>query len=155
MLISDIIPNGDQLQLRLRRGLLIKIKGPEPFQSDIYHHFVVLNYNPTTETVIYLANSTSQVKKVYERVELQGEDPMKTVVYVKQGTYNFFPILTVFNCNEPQPISFIKMVEAMGNGNLVMPNYKLNDEHIEKIIDGVLASGQVPDYIKVLLETES
>lgn len=137
-----------QLLGSLKRGLVFKLAGNIPFNSPHPHHFVVLNFDPNTESLIIAPHATSQWEIECEKAVKQGEDVEKTVVYIKTDSYPFFPKATAFNCNEVKPLAFGQLVTAMVNGLLEIKDYKLTERDLDRLIAGVLASKQTTPVIK-------
>lgn len=147
------IPADRHIAVLLRQGLIFKIKGSEPFESDHYHHFVVLNANPDSGEVIVLTHGTHQVISAVIGANNQSESS-ETVHIIPPGKYAFFPEQTAFDCNSPNPVSFSKLVELMQRGDLIIPpDAALDQEDVDALIRGVLASKQVMEVIKALVRS--
>lgn len=146
------ISSEDRLRLILRKGLIFKIRGSQPFESDHYHHFVVVNQNPNTEDLIVLSVATHKVQEEVERVLAQGINDGTTIHVIKPGKYNFFPRQTAFNCNSPIPITFEQLVGIHARGDMQIPHDTyLDEDDLTAIINGLMASRQVAGYLKSLI----
>ena len=131
----------------LRQGFLFRMKGDEPFLSDEYHIFIVLNYDPHTHEALILVNGTSQVQK---RLRYYHSNPQRradqAIIIFEAGKYPFFPKKTLIDCNSVTTCC-INSTHFV-NGDLQPMSERLSDEDLQRIIEGVMNSRTIPPYIK-------
>jgi hypothetical protein len=132
----------------LRRGDVLRIKGDPPFESGLYHFFVVLNVNPAIEQVLLLVSGTSQVQKRLEaRMRISDNDGQyvdDTTKVFPPSTYNFFAQQTLFDCNEVHSVK----LEVIERKNLLVDNFALSEEDAMGLVTKVGNSKLVEPRIK-------
>ena len=131
----------------LCQGKVFLLKGDQPFCSDTYHVFVVLNYDPRSSELLYLVNGTSQILKSYKRLELLGVDPKSTTVCMRAGEYKFISKDTMFNCNSVHVVSLSK-IDFSSDMLKDITCDQLSQTDIESLIAATLASPAVSLHIK-------
>lgn len=127
--------------------MVFRLKGAEPFESEVYHVFTVLNYDPTTYEVLYLVNGTSQLSKRYADLERQpGVDPAITTVAIVKGAYSFFSKDTLIDCNTVHEFNLGAVDFSDDTVELIFD--ELSSDDTSKIVAAVKASPLVEPYIK-------
>ena len=133
----------------LEPGFAFRMKGDEPFQSDSYHVFVVLNRNPKTGECLILANSTSKVDKRKRTLNSLGIDPEKTTVMFKPGDYSFITKETIFDCNSINTID-IKDIPFAGD-QIRFLSENMREDDVQRLVAAVKNSPRVEPKYKSLL----
>lgn len=147
----DISPNIAKASFdsSLKQGTLFRLKGNDPFRSDDYHVFIVLNYNPDTNEALILVNGTTKIEKRLDNLNKLGVDTMKTTVRINAGKYSFFPKETMIDCNSVHTKRIT--IDDFRLKNILPINDCLEDDDFEKIVSAVLESRQVSDNQKSLI----
>lgn len=147
----DISPNiiKASFDSDLKQGTLFRLKGNDPFRSDDYHVFIVLNYNPGTNEALILVNGTTKIEKRLDNLSKLGVDIMKTTVRIDAGKYSFFPKETMIDCNSVHTKRIT--IDDFRLRNILPIDGCLKDDDFEKIVSAVLESKQVPDNQKSLI----
>lgn len=146
-------PISDEVHIKavLKRGLMLKIQGDMPFESNYFHHFVVLNTNPLSNEIIILVHASHQVARIIEQSLIRGITDPSTICVIPPGKYDFFPEQTAFDCNNPHRITLDQLISIKQKNNMQMPYHNLDSEDLDKLTKGVLASRQVPEVIKKII----
>lgn len=133
----------------LKQGTIFRQKGDYPFQSDKYHIFVVLNYDPQTGDILLLVNGTSKVEKNIDYLNKIGVDTDATTVIIEPGRYSFTPKETFFNCNSVKSFNIKNF--SFEDDNTLFLKEDLTPEDIQRIINATLASHSVsPDQKRLI-----
>jgi hypothetical protein len=150
----DISPNiiKASFDSGLKQGTLFRLKGNDPFRSDDYHVFIVLNYNPDTNEALILVNGTTKIEKRLDNLNKLGVDTMKTTVRINAGKYSFFPKETMIDCNSVHTKRIT--MDDFRLKNILPIDGCLEDDDFEKIVSAVLESKQVPDNQKSLIRKD-
>lgn len=150
----DISPNifKASFDSGLKQGTLFRLRGDDPFHSDDYHVFIVLNYNPDANEALLLVNGTTQIEKRLDSLDKLGVDTMKTTVRICAGKYSFFSKETMIDCNAVHTKRIT--TDDFRLKNILPINGCLEDDDLEKIVNAVLESKQVPDSQKSLIRKD-
>lgn len=138
----------DAVHRSLKRGDILRIKSKPPFESDLYHFFVVLNIDPSSEEVLLLVSGTSQVQKQLEnRMRTSGDDGQyvhDTTKVFPVSSYSFFTKQTLFDCNEVHSVK----LEVIERKNLLVDGYALSDDDTTELVVKVGNSRLVAPHLK-------
>lgn len=121
----------------------------ESFTSDEPHNLVILNHNPMTDEVLILVCATSDVASRVNWVKRSGF-PSETLVIVDQNDCDFLKRESVFNCNDVIKSSVDVVCSKYKDKKLKFKGC-VNDEIIQKMHNGVIASPRVEESIKNLI----
>lgn len=139
------VPAEIQLAVSLTRGAVYKMIGKPPFESDRFHHFVVLNFNPTKEEIIIVANGTSQTVR---KLTLSSNAALDVAI-IPPGKYPFFPKQTAFDCgNSVYQMDFRTLLEKLKKKELEIITQRMDEEDLADIADRVLSSKNHAESIK-------
>ena len=133
----------------IKQGTLFRLKGDDPFKSDDYHVFIVLNYDPDTNEALLLVNGTTKIEKRLNNLIRLGIDTLKTTVRIEPGKYSFFPEETMIDCNNVHTKHIT--IDDFETKNLLPIDDHLEEEDLAKIINAVLESKQVSENQKSLI----
>lgn len=139
---------GDFLE-NLEQGSVFRLKSAPPFESDRYHVFIVLNYNPSSHRALLLVNGTTQYLKRRDALRWANIDVDATTVYIKGGVYSFFSEDTMIDCNSVHELTLTS--EDFQNGRIIPVGDNISETDLTSIINAVLASPKVPDYQKEII----
>ncbi len=112
------------------------------------HYFVVLNVDPKTDQVIYLACATSKVKEALQR---RSGLPADTVVVVTPSECDVLKKDSAFDCNSLFERTIQQLIEKRALGRLKFEG-KMPDNIFKKLINGVLKSTLVTGKAKKLIK---
>jgi len=145
------LPNGlkeSAFRSMLKQGFIFRLRGDKPFESDVYHVFVVLNYDFDNGEVLLLVNGTSRVEKRIEYLNKVGIDVDATTVVFEAGSYSFITKRTIFDCNSVKSIN----INDIPFGNEIrFIGDQLSSDDIEKLIRAALASENVLESHKKII----
>jgi hypothetical protein len=111
----------------------------EHFSSPEPHYFVVVNIDPTSEELILLVYSTSQISKVKRRYR---DCPDETLVEISPHQYPNFKKVSVLDCNYVIKQTIDQIIERLSNEQLkLMPEMPI--ELVEQLRQGILASPHI------------
>lgn len=130
----------------LKQGTVFRLKGSKPFESDSYHIFIVLNYDPSADILTYLVNGTSQVEKRKAALYAMSIDVENTTVTFAPNQYCFFPKETLVNCNSVHNLD-VNLID-FSSDDIMYVDGELCDKDVQRIVKGVQHSRLVPPYIK-------
>lgn len=115
--------------------------------SSAPHFFIILNNSPSTDQLLVLVCSSSQIAKVRAR---NINNPPETLVEITPAEYSDFTKVSIVDCNTV----FLRTV------NDLIKKYELNQlklksqipqDIFEKLKSGVLASNMIPESQKRIL----
>ncbi len=133
----------------LKQGFVFRLRGDIPFESEDYHVFAVLNFDPKTGDILLLTNGTSQVEKQTNYLRRTHVDVENTTVTLDAGSYSFITKPTLFNCNSLHAINVDDV--DFENGDAKFIGNQLSQEDIDRLINAALASENVlPEYKKLI-----
>lgn len=112
------------------------------------HYFVVLNVDPKTDQVVYMACATSKVR---EAVLRRSSLPVETVVVVRPADCPLLKMDSAFDCNNLFERTVLQLTEKRTLGKLQFKG-KMPDDVFGKLIDGVLKSPLVTGRVKKLIK---
>ena len=131
----------------IKQGSVYYFNNEEAFTTDKPHYFIVINYNPQTDANLFLCVATSKIEDRIKRVEKNGWDK-DTLVFIENKDYKHFSQKTLIDCNS---------LYDRSNTNLLIKHLKnktlkvcddFPNEILDKIIQGILKSKMIPQYIK-------
>lgn len=133
----------------LKQGFVFRLRGDIPFESEDYHVFAVLNFDPKTGDILLLTNGTSQVEKQIDYLYRTHVDVEATTVILDAGSYSFITKRTLFNCNSVHAINIDDI--SFDNNNAKFIGSQLSQEDVDRLINAALASENVfPEYKKLI-----
>jgi hypothetical protein len=83
--------------------------------SPKQHRFIVINVDPSKDTVIILACASSQIKHFKK---LRSNCPSETLVEITPLQYSGFTEKSIIDCNEVFPKSISELAEMLSKGKL-------------------------------------
>ncbi|MFC2017711.1 hypothetical protein ACFLTQ_00195 [Chloroflexota bacterium] len=119
----------------------------DSFNTEEPHYFVVINLDPSEDTVIILVCSSSRIEKVRQR---RIVFPSNTLVEISPEQYCDFKVDSIIDCNYILEKNIEQLVEKLSQGNLLLKS-EMNIEIVKKLREGVLDSPIIEDRIKKLL----
>ena len=132
----------------LKQGYIFRLKGDEPFQSDCYHIFIVLNRSPQTDSTLLLVNGTSQVERRKAALaRLKHIDAEKTTVVLEAGSYRFISKTTMIDCNSVSMLD-LSVIDFNTNKIKFITSGELSQQDIDSIVAATLNSPVVAHNIK-------
>ena len=135
----------------LRQGTVFRLKGSQPFPSDKYHVFIVLNYDPQSGDFIYVANGISNYHKCLQVLHMQGIDSNTTTVRIPPEKYSFFPKETMINCNNLSRVR-LETIDFTTSDIQIMHGQEIKGDDLQKIKDALCSSTKVSPHIKKLVD---
>ena len=143
--MSSRVPNEAFLNFCLHEGAVFYLQdraltSPEP------HFFVVLNHNPSTEGILLLVVSSSQIESVKKR---HSSHPSETRVEIAEQEYAGFTKDSIVSCNQVFKKTKQQLIQQINSGGDQKP--ALPKPILEKLREGVLASPTVERYIRKML----
>lgn len=135
-----------ELRLTLRAGTVYYFVHRETTSTEP-HYFIILNRNPSQDTLLLLTIASSQIERVSRR---RQNVPPQTLVRIAAVDYRPFSKDSIVDCNR---------VFELGRGELIAKHQSGEIRHHEdlpspilaKIVAGVLASPLVPEEQKRLI----
>ncbi len=121
----------------------------DPDLNSSYRHFcIVVNIDPSKDTVIFLAYSSHRISKVRER---RKGFPDETLVEIAPNQYSGFSKKSIIDCNEILERSIDMIASKFDQGKLEIK--PVMDLRLVRILrKGLIASNQIAGRIKVLLK---
>ncbi|MBR2766795.1 hypothetical protein IKD67_01785 [Candidatus Saccharibacteria bacterium] len=133
----------------IKQGFVFRLRGDIPFESEDYHVFAVLNFDPKTGDVLLLTNGTSQVEKQTNYLRRTHVDVEATTVILEAGSYSFITKPTLFNCNSVHTINIEDI--SFDNDDAKLIGNQLSQEDVDRLVNAALASDNVlPEYKKLI-----
>lgn len=109
------------------------------------HNFIVLNNNPSNDSVLFLLCATSLDLKAIKMVENSGLPEDTWVSIPPDG--KFFKNHTLFNCNVVERITKEQLLDKMEKKELKIKKGTIDEELIVKLCNGVSKSPVVEKWI--------
>jgi hypothetical protein len=124
----------------------------ESFSSTEPHYFVVLNELPSQDKILILVCASSQIDKRKNAIKKLGL-PTETLVEILPEQCPSFKKHSIFDCNSiiEKPIQAV--IEKLELQKLHVCVDYIPKDIIEKLIQGVIVSPQVPEYCKKMLKS--
>jgi len=111
------------------------------------HYFIVINKNPAKDKILLLVCASSKVKEVEQsRALWRG----KTVVKIYKTAYKGFNIDSIVDCNCVFEKGLKDLEGILRSGKLKIKPI-MDRTIVDKLIDAVLESDVVEEYIKDML----
>jgi len=118
--------------------------------SPKQHNFIVININPSKDTLIFLVCSSTQIE--YLR-KLRKNCPGKTLVEITPIQYSGFSEKSIIDCNHIFPKNIGEIARMLSKNKLqIKPVMGLR--LVKQLRQGVILSPQVANEIKMLLQTD-
>jgi hypothetical protein len=121
----------------------------ERFSSKEPHYFVVINIDPTTDEVIFVVCSSSQIEKVKQRNK-HKHNPPETLVIVSKKEYVDFTCDSIIDCNNVFPERIQTLVEKLSKNTLKIKT-EMNKDIVIKLRKATWSSPQVAFDTKMKL----
>jgi hypothetical protein len=115
--------------------------------STYYHYCIVVNIDPSKDTVILLVYSSHRIKKVRER---RKNCPNETLVEITPIQYAGFDKTSIIDCNNYLERNINILINKHKQGKLIMKPV-MDLRLVKALRKGLIASDQVPERIKALL----
>jgi hypothetical protein len=121
----------------------------DPELGSAYSHFcIVVNIDPSKDTVIFLVYPSSRIDRVRNR---RKGYPAETLVEITSAQYSEFGKKSIIDCNVILERSIDALVNRHKQGKLIIK--PVMDLRLIKILRrGLMASNQIADRIKSLLK---
>ena len=145
------IPCDVQILATIKRGTVYYFRD-ESFASEEPHYFVVLNKNPRNGNFLILACATSKIERRKE-IAKKLSFPEETLVEVFPSDFSFFTKNTLFDCNSVIERNVQSVIDKLSNNALKICSENMPDYIVERLISGVLASSQVPEGNKKIMQS--
>lgn len=127
--------------------------GEEQLSSLEPHYFIILNKNPRTDEFLILVCASSQVEKRKQIIKRLGF-PQETLVFISPSEYPIFTKKTVVDCNRVFEKTIDSLVGKLEQGKLGVCTEVIEDQIVNKLIQGVMVSGQVSEQVKKMITSE-
>ncbi len=145
------IPANAYIWTTIKRGSVYYFKD-EGFSSSDPHYFVVLNKNPKNNNILILVCATSQIEK-RKAIAQKLKFPEETLVEVSPLDFVFFKKNSLFDCNSVIEKSIESIIEKLSNNELQICPQDMPDDIVDTLVKGVLASNQVVEGNKKILNS--
>ena len=119
-------------------------------KSPKQHNFIVININPSKDTVIFLVCSSTGVDKTRK---LRKYCPSETLVEITPTQYSGFSKKSIIDCNQVFERSIDEIV-AMFSRRKLQRKPVMDLRLIRKLRQGVILSSLIPSRIRALLQTD-
>lgn len=121
----------------------------DPRLRAIYPHFcIVVNIDPSKDTVILLVHASHRINKVRER---RKDCPQETLVEISPTQYPGFDRNSIIDCNN----EILKVDKEMLASKLEQRKLEIKTlmglRLVRMLRKGLIASNQIPESIKALL----
>ncbi len=135
------IPNEIEIGISIKKGSILYFD-----ISYGVHNFIVLNNDPSNDSVLFLLCATSLDFKAMKMVENSGL-PKDTWVSVTPEKCKFFKNITLFNCNVVERITKEELLDKMEKKELKIKTGTISEELIAELCNGVSKSPVVEKWI--------
>ena len=115
------------------------------------HYFIVLNKNPRAEEFLILVCASSQIEKRRQIIQ-RLRFPQETLVIISPAEYPAFTKDTVVDCNRVFEKTPRSLIEKLKQNKLKVCAEVMQDAIVQKLVKGILASTQVAEKVKRMLE---
>lgn len=122
----------------------------ESIDSPKQHNFIVINVDPSKDTLIFLVCSSTQIE--YFR-KLRKNCPGKTLVEITPIQYSGFSERSIIDCNHIFPKN-IDEIARMLSKNKLQTKPVMGLRLVKKLRQGVVLSNQISNQIRALLQTD-
>jgi len=130
----------------IKAGSVYYFNDPE-LKTTYSHYCIVVNIEPSKDTVIFLVYSSHKISKVRER---RKGFPTETLVEIDPNRYPEFSAKSIIDCNIVLERSMEMIASKFDQGKLeIKPIMGLRLVRILR--KGIMASNQIDERIKVLL----
>ncbi|MDD5701431.1 MAG: hypothetical protein PHU23_05205 [Dehalococcoidales bacterium] len=119
----------------------------ETIHSAEPHYFIVLNINPTDDTILILVCASSRVEKVKLRRRMC---PPSTLVEVTPTEYEDFTVPSIIDCNYVLEKSITQLIEKLSTNKLRLKS-EMDMSIVDRIRNGVKDSILIDRRIKQTL----
>lgn len=120
------------------------------FKSPKQHNFIVININPSKDTVILLVCSSTQIDNTRR---LRKDCPSETLVEITPNQYSGFSKRSIIDCNDVSVRSIEEIADMLSRRKLqIKPVMGLR--LVRKLREGVMLSNQISNRIKALLQPD-
>ncbi len=119
-------------------------------KSPKQHNFIVININPSKDTVILLVCSSTQIDNTRR---LRKHCPSETLVEITPNQYPGFSKRSIIDCN----YVFEKSIDEIGDIHFrkkLQTKPVMGLRLVKKLRQGVMLSNQISNQIKALLQTD-
>jgi hypothetical protein len=144
------IPADARIRATIKTGSIYYFE-EETFSSSEPHYFVVLNEKPLGDKVLVLVCASSQIEKRKNAIKKLGL-PLETLVEVSPLQCASFTKETIFDCNTVIEKPIQAVIEKLEQEKLRVCTDELPEEIITLLVQGVIASPQVPEYCKKMIQ---
>lgn len=119
-------------------------------KSSKQHNYIVININPSKDTVILLVCSSSQIDKTRKR---RKYCPSETLVEITPNQYPGFSKKSIIDCNDVSERSIEEIADMLSRRKL-QTKPVMGLRLIKKLRQGVILSNLISNEIKALLQTD-
>ena len=114
------------------------------------HFFIVINIEPSKDTVIFLVCSSTKFKNV---LRYRRKCPKQTLVEIKPEQYSEFSEKSIIDCNDVYTKSIEEIASMLSQGKL-QEKTVMGLRLVRMLREGVILSNIVENYIKEALRTD-
>ncbi len=119
-------------------------------KSPKQHNFIVININPSKDTVILLACSSTQIDNTRR---LRKYCPSETLVEITPNQYPGFSKKSIIDCNDVSGRSIEEIADMLSRRKL-QTKPVMGLRLIKKLRQGVILSNLISKEIKALLQND-
>jgi len=145
------IPANVHILTTIKRGTVYYFR-EENFSSVEPHYFVVLNKNPSNNSVIILVCATSQIEKRKRRAQILNF-PIETLVEVSPSDFSLFSKNTIFDCNCVIEKNVQSIIDKLSKKQLIICSTQMPEKIMSLLVAGVLRSSQISEQNKKIIES--
>jgi len=143
------IPPAVRIRAGIKTGTVYYFKEESHEQDAPWHHFVVINSRPASDSILILVCASSQVEKIKKN---RKNLPSETLVEVSHLEYKDFVLPTIFDCNTVYEKTISYSIKKLQDGKLGAYNVDMDLKTVEKLKAGVLASPLVRRELKKIVK---
>ncbi len=118
--------------------------------SSKQHNFIVLNVDPSKDSVIVLVCSQSNIQNVKK---IRNNCPPQTLIEITPNQYSGFTKNSIIDCNSVFEGSIEKIADILAEGKL-QTKPVIGLRLVKKLRDGVILSPIAEKRFKILLQTK-
>lgn len=143
------MPTGHPIKSSIEAGSVYYYNDPS-LKSTYQHHCIVVNIDPSKESLIFLVHASHRINKVRER---RKGCPKETLVEISPLQYSGFNKKSIIDCNEILERDIDVIASKFDQRKLeIKPVMGLRLVRILR--KGLIASDQIPPRIKVSLKEQ-
>jgi hypothetical protein len=119
-------------------------------KSSKQHNFIVININPSKDTIIFLVCASSQIDSTRR---FRKNFPVETLVEITPIQYPGFSKKSIIDCNHIFPKNINEIARMLSRNKLqIKPVMGLR--LVRQLRQGVILSPLVANEVKILLQTD-